>query len=178
MRKSKRYILWILILLIAIASFIACPVNLEDGISYASSWGIPITFGISALLISIKLRSAGLDTLKPLAAFIVAFGSPWAIILTVFASNRADLVSYYEWMGKNSPLMLVSWLLYLALSSYIVTLIRSRKIVEASTIYMVLSAAILSVLPICSIECLACVIPASLISVGILGIAVEFRGFI
>ncbi len=179
MRKSKRYLIWAFILLIAIASLAACPVNLEEGISYASSWGIPVTFGISALLISIKLRSAGLDTLKPFAAFTAAFGSPWVVILTIFASNRVILVLYYEGIGKNYLLMLISWFIYLALSSYIITFNHSsEKIIEVSSIYMVLSAAILSILPICSVECLVCIVPASLISIGILGIIVEPRRLI
>ncbi len=177
MGKSERYLFWAFILLIAVTSLIFCPVNLEDGISYASSWGIPVTFGISALLISIKLRSAGLDTLKPLAVFIVAFGSPWIVILTIFASDRTNLISYYEGIGKNHFLMLASWFLYLALSSYIVSN-HSRKIIEVSSVYMVLSAVILSVLPICSIECLACIPPACLFSIGVIGIAVESRGSI
>ncbi len=174
-RLRIRLILWISFLLLAALSLVACPVNLEEGISYASSWGLPITFGISAFLISLKLRSANIDTLKPLAVFIVTFGSPWAIILTVFASITSSLKSYYEFMGNNYIIMSFSWIFYLILSSYTITFkpINNRNFLPS--LYMAISAGILSLLPISSMECSFCIIPAVLTSTGWLGLIIDLK---
>ncbi len=171
-----RSILWIAFLSVAALSLVACPVKLEKGISYASSWGLPITFGISTFLLSLRLRSANVDTLKPLAVFIVTFSSPWAIILTAFTSITGSLKSYYEFMGNNYLIMSFSWIFYLILSSYAIAFRPTSNRDFFPSLYMAISAGILSLLPISSMECLFCIIPAVLISAGWLGLVTDLKG--